>query len=274
MDEFSVAIVIPVYKEIPSESEGISLLQCFRVLSQYEIIFIAPETLDTAFYQQEAGHHCIRYRFEYFAGHFFASLNGYNRLMLTRDFYIRFASFNYILIYQLDAYIFRDELVDWCNKGYDFIGAPSVGNWTDTHFTNDFQVGNGGFSLRKVSTYINAFDYKKNLLTAKDIVYRNKVFRKPHTRIPLLILMLCGYKNKLSDFAKSWSSTEDDFWSKFVPYTTYKLTKPAPEEALEFAFERFPSELYSITGKLPFGCHGWNRYEYESFWKKYIHFEN
>lgn len=43
-----------------------------------------------------------------------------------------------------------------------------------------------------------------------------------------------------------------------------------PKEALEFAFERFPSEMYKITGKLPFGCHAWEKYEYESFWKKFI----
>ena len=29
-----------------------------------------------------------------------------------------------MLIYQLDAYVFKDELLNWANKGYDYIGAP------------------------------------------------------------------------------------------------------------------------------------------------------
>lgn len=45
---------------------------------------------------------------------------------------------------------------------------------------------------------------------------------------------------------------------------------PSCEEAADFSFEANPSYLFSIIGKLPFGCHAFEKYEYEEFWKKYI----
>lgn len=49
---------------------------------------------------------------------------GYNRLMLSEDLYSAFSNYEYILICQSDAYIFRDELKEWCEAGYDYVGAP------------------------------------------------------------------------------------------------------------------------------------------------------
>ena len=40
----------------------------------------------------------------------------------------------------------RDELLDWCNKNYDYIGAPWVKKERDNIL---LKTGNGGFSLRK-----------------------------------------------------------------------------------------------------------------------------
>jgi hypothetical protein len=48
--------------------------------------------------------------------------------MLSIDFYKRFRDYKFILIYQLDAYVFRDELEYWCEQDYDFIGAPLIEN--------------------------------------------------------------------------------------------------------------------------------------------------
>ena len=91
--------------------------------------------------------------------------------MLSSEFYRRFSKFEYILIYQLDAFVFKDQLNYWCKKGYDYIGAP----WFEGfHLTktgvNIIGVGNGGFSLRRVKTHIDLTGrfgffkiYKKNI---------------------------------------------------------------------------------------------------------------
>lgn len=44
--------------------------------------------------------------------------------MLSAEFYERFLAWDYILLCQTDAFVFRDELADWCARGYDYIGAP------------------------------------------------------------------------------------------------------------------------------------------------------
>lgn len=44
--------------------------------------------------------------------------------MLSAEFYDRFAAYEYVLIYQLDAFVFADRLAEFCQMGYDYIGAP------------------------------------------------------------------------------------------------------------------------------------------------------
>lgn len=41
---------------------------------------------------------------------------GYNQMMLSREFYQLFNDTEYLLICHTDAWIFRDELEDWCKK--------------------------------------------------------------------------------------------------------------------------------------------------------------
>lgn len=68
----------------------------------------------------------------------------------------------------------------------------------------------------------------------------------------------------------SWQGNEDDFWGSLLGLSEYALCRPTPEEAMHFAFDRFPKELYERIGQLPMGCHAWRKYEYNSFWKTII----
>ena len=45
-------------------------------------------------------------------------------MLLTADFYRRFTDYEYILIHQLDVFLFEDKLLEFCDMGYDYIGAP------------------------------------------------------------------------------------------------------------------------------------------------------
>ena len=83
--------------------------------------------------------------------------------------------------------------------------------------------------------------------------------------------MLLGWRNKPNIVAKRWKYNEDDFWSGLLDKSRYALSKPDPVEAIRFAFERFPSELYELNHhQLPFGCHAWKKYQYDSFWSEFI----
>ena len=43
-----------------------------------------------------------------------------------------FLEYQYMLIYQLDAFVFEDKLDYFCELGYDYIGIP-VPDYTDTN---------------------------------------------------------------------------------------------------------------------------------------------
>jgi len=155
-----VAVVIPAYKENLSPTEEISLCQLRRVLPSCKKIFAVPEGLKPTYGGLEEGFDVQEFPKEYFE-----SLKGYSRLLLTKDFYNRFADYEYILIHQLDVFLFEDKLLEFCDMGYDYIGAPYP-KFDFTWHLVGAQVGNGGLSLRKVSSCLNLIERHKNLLSS------------------------------------------------------------------------------------------------------------
>ena len=64
---------------------------------------------------------------------------------------------------------------------------------------------------------------------------------------------------------------EDIIISIFLKDTQFKPNIPPSHIALNFAFEKYPSDLYKMNNeKLPFGCHAFMKYEYDSFWSNFI----
>ena len=266
-----IVVVIPVYKD-PDECEMVSLRQCCKILGCYDICLVAPEGFDTQLFRSVYMSYQVSIKEERFSPSFFENIQGYNRLMLSKEFYLRFCEYDYMLIYQLDAYVFRDELKDWCSLGYDYVGAPIIGKFEETVYnsTMPMRVGNGGFSLRKIDRYIDFFLGKKNVFSSQQIIKKISLWEKPYTRIFVWLLMMLGWRNKPQSVANRWRYNEDDFWSGLLDESIYRLNKPSVREALDFSFEKYPSEMFKITQKLPLGCHAWKKYDYENFWKCYI----
>ena len=92
-------------------------------MGQYPIIFVRAEGLPVPRELLETKKSSLAF----FDQSYFSTPAGYNRLLLTTQFYEKFLDYDYILIYHLDALLFRDELTMWCGQGYDYIGAP----WRD-----------------------------------------------------------------------------------------------------------------------------------------------
>ena len=262
-----LAIVIPIYKQVLTGTEEISFRQTLRVLGKHPIIMVCPESLNIAAYNIIATDYNISLQIESFKDEYFKNIAGYNRLLLSMVFYQRFATYQYILIAQLDAYVFSDSILQWCAKGYDYIGSPLFGAQMNI---NRATVGNGGLSLRRVEAYINYFNGDKHVIPCKKIASRINVSAKPYTRWLVWLLMIIGWRNTPCQCAKHYKYNEDLFWSQYLNGTNYELNKPSVIEAAEFAWERFPSELYAQLGHLPFGCHAWEKNEYELFWRNYI----
>lgn len=95
-----VAVVIPVYKETLNEFEKISLTQVQKVLGHYQYIFVAPQGKNIPYVTQGS-------KVYFFPPQFFQNTKTYNYLMMSPNFYKAFLDYEYILIYQLDAFVFQ-----------------------------------------------------------------------------------------------------------------------------------------------------------------------
>ena len=153
---YKCVVVVPVYKAVPKKSELASFKQVLTVLRNYDITVFTYQGLNLSVYEKTSCDIKKNFSVEFFDKHYFESVSGYNSLCYKTDFYHRFSSYDYMLIYQLDAWVFRDELQYWCDKGYDYIGAPLFWSYSENNYTTKISsVGNGGFTLRRVSYCIN-----------------------------------------------------------------------------------------------------------------------
>lgn len=226
-----VVIVVPVYKETLSVLEQVSLCQLQRVLGAYSKAFVAPEGLNINYDGLEKG-----FITECFPKDYFTSVSGYSHLCLTKEFYERFSDYDYMLIYQLDAFVFNDRLMEFVNKGYDYIGAPVYRYQPHWHALGT-NVGNGGFSLRKISSCIKMLELAKSWLP----------------------------DNPFSDVMRDW---EDLFWGYCGTAKNLNFKIPRQAEALEFAVQDNIAHAYERFDKLkPFGCHGVDKSDCQFFLK-------
>lgn len=166
--------------------------------------------------------------------------------------------------YQLDAWVFRDELEYWCEQGYDYLGAPWFEEKTPTAKMR-LKAGNGGLSLRNTQVCLNAikhgayhaFTQCLNKNKSKNVLFN--ILNFPVAVISYLLNKLC------SKPMHKYKNGEDYIWV----YETKLKTIP-PEIAYKFYFEAQPSRLYEMNNRqLPFGCHAFEKIEYD-FWKEFI----
>ena len=152
-------IVVPVYNEVPNELEKLSLKQLGIIIKDdIEICLVGPNRINFSSYVELFNN---KLKHENFDDKYFESNKSYSQLCLSYDFYKRFDDYEYMLIYQTDCWIFRNEIKKFCEMGYDYIGGPiySPGSrWPS--FKNSMRpvVGNGGLSLRKISMMLKLTD--------------------------------------------------------------------------------------------------------------------
>lgn len=260
-------VVIPIYKSQLDRWEEISFRQCCSILGTHNICMVAHKDIDLTQYYHIAQTYNVSLARENFDKEYFTSIYSYSRLMLSVDFYKRFNHYEYMLIYQLDAFVFSDQLDNWCKKGYDYVGAP----WFENYGTHEdgnslWAVGNGGFSLRKISYFLKVLQWRgpvKSVSTLpKKSGIKETIFR---------LLYSFGYCNSISYFKKRPEmELEDSFFCVTLSNSYLKAYVPSVQEAYSFAFEKSPSYLFSTSKHLPFGCHAWHKHEYDTFWKQYI----
>ena len=93
-------------------------------------------------------------------------VNQYSDILTTISFWENLQG-DYILIYQEDSCIFKDNIEEFLC--FDYIGAP----WPKTQNDNLNSVGNGGFSLRNRMKMIETINYIK----PKDMIYNSSTLQ-------------------------------------------------------------------------------------------------
>ena len=217
-----VAVVVPAYREKLAKHEEIALRQMSKVLGSYDRFFVAPEGLDVNY-----GSYCQGMRVLYFAKECFRSTVTYSQLLLSPNFYACFEEYEYILIHQLDVFVFKDRLQEFCALGLDYIGAPALKFVPLWHYM-DARVGNGGLSLRKVASCRR--------------ILENRAFFTTHPfRNDFLV-----YEDTFFGFA----GTQPEMDFKVADLVTAR--KFALQDEVQHA-------LRGPVIELPFGVHGWQK---------------
>jgi hypothetical protein len=255
-------VVIPFHKPEMNGDEKKSLECLQKNLNAYDCYFALPEGL--AF---QAGDFLIK-RFE--ARHF-QSERDYNQLLMRKEFYKAFSDYEFILIYQLDSFIFSGALKEWCRKDFDYIGAPWIKDAGSSWIDQD-RVGNGGFSLRRVAAFLRVLENYENKRgfgkRLMDPILKSacRVLEKAPPETIGFQKIILGLK-RLGAGAKWTFEHEDIFWSMEAGKVDPEFKVASVEEGLAFSFEVNPRECFERNGnKLPFGCHGWPRHD-RLFWE-------
>ncbi len=223
-NSFPYITAVPVYKAIPSKTEAFSLLQ-LRALHVENVTLICPEDLDLGVYLDL----WPDLKITRFAKQHFQSIQTYNDFVMSPIFYEAFANqYQWLLIYQLDAFLLKNDILEFCELGYDYYGAPWVTGFPQYHFlfnrwpiklnAKRFYVGNGGLSLRKIHSTLDLLKRKKAHIS-QNFFMEDAFF---------------GY----------WGSRDPSFHA--CP----------PDIAAAFSFEAYPEHWLKITGSLPMGFHG------------------
>lgn len=265
MSDSEIVIVIPVYKPHMTDYELISFTQCLRIFKRsHPIVLATYKDLDCTEYLSIAKEEGVELAFSFFAQTYFKSIIGYNKLMVSCEFYKEFITHKYMLLYQLDCFVFKDELEKWAAKGYSYYGAPWV-SYPDLASTaadpEVILVGNGGLSLRNITDHYKIVRFYNQLRLS--FLFNFKHLKTWHAMFRLKYNDSFLYKNRVKN--------EDMFFGKNVGSSHQSFSILPKEESFLFSLDSHPRGIFNkySKGVLPLGVHAWWRHDL-AFLKPYI----
>lgn len=258
-----VAIAVPLSSRPGlTPDEEISLRHLHHYLAPFDKFVILPEGSDAKLAGCTSLHFPRRY---------FGSPSAHARLMLSPRFYECFTGYDYVLTYHLDALVFSDRLLEWCDLDLDFIGGP----WRDRN-SGDLVVGNGGFALRRVAGFLRLLSSRDY---AADPAARWQEFcasRPAYARVLnlprkyLLHLKLFNSVQRELRTNARMNLSDDTFLADSAPVLAPWFRIAPLKTALRFSFDNAPRQCFDANGgQLPFGCHAWFKWD-RAFWEPYL----
>jgi hypothetical protein len=269
-----VVVIIPIYKELDGlfDYERVSIINTINRLSMnYEIGFLTHSKnifksyIDAFDIQKKK----IKL-FETDKKHF-QNIHTYNTLLKSSEFYGMFSKYDFLLIAQTDCYVFQSDLSPFFK--YDYIGAPWFYDILHPNIKGLF-CGNGGLSLRNVQKCYDISKSNKHLIRLR-LMYNlvKPYFDNQYFILAYFVALKQYWLSNRSFNNKNYYIFEDVYWSRVIPQSFNYFKIPNGEEALRFSFETYPDRCFELNNyELPFGCHGFNKYNME-FWRRYITFK-
>lgn len=262
-----VAIVVPLGTRPMDDDERTSLRHLRHFLGGYDTFILAHKGMDVSpFYEP------IRY----FDARYFGSADAHASLQLSPVFFEAFADYQYILMYQLDCLVFSDQLEHWCDRGWDYIGAPWFPG-PQTPWVEEPRVGNSGFALFNVRRCLEVLYSPRYALNPLEYIksrYGQGTSMTRKVRDTPRVVARClhafnGVRWRIDHWLEKHRPS-DLFWSYHAKTFLPDFRLATVEDGLEFAFETEPRACFERNGrKLPFGCHAWTKYD-RSFWEPYV----
>ncbi len=260
-------MVIPLYKENLNPYEWISLRRALSILGGHAITLLVPhskvERIRCALAAVLPKGSLAGLSFHAVADRWLSSISGYNHLLLQNWFYQHYRAFTHMLIVQLDAYIFNDELYAWCSKPFDYIGAPIYPCGVPYDEKLCKCVGAGGFSLRRIEAFRAAF-------AANPVVFRPEHLKERlapfnwRGRVQVLFnylrfLLNCDARlqQKSNALMRLIGLNEDEVFGRYLPAACSWFQVPSYGIARAFAIDAHVAMELAALGRLPFGSHAW-----------------
>ena len=234
-----ICIIIPVYKEQPTQEDKLSLLSVKKNASNIDVFYVIPEKINISEYL-----HLLDGKIKRFSPRYFKYENSYSKLLLTTGFYEEFLEYEYILIVQTDALLLK-KIDDEFNVffHYDYVGAawtpPVIAtciSFKGISFLKHFfkpricYVGNGGFSLRNVKACIRMLKKKKI-------------------------------------FTLIWNNGEDVFFAYHSMDKRMSFSMAPVDVCEKFSIEKKSAPLNAV----PYGVHAWKKYDLDV--RQYLSFK-
>jgi len=267
----SSVVVIPIYKNFSelTYDEKISLNRTFDVFVDEDVFILISDSVNRDDYNST---YSLNLKYRIVSDIHFKNINTYSKLLMSSYFYSLFKDYTWMLICQLDAYAFRNDLNLFTHRqDFYFLGAPVI-NTNLKGWENISWVGNGGFSLRRIDICYNV-SYKLERLKKKlDFIHFISIennFLSSLTRFILGKMFKLKFNKYLTRYLLETPVNEDIFWSLWIP-SIFSNLKPADiHTATKFSFEVSPEQIFNSVGCLPMGCHAWKKYN-PIFWENIL----
>ena len=256
----SVAVVITLSHDrtIYTPDEDLAFRHVRHHLAGYDKFVVLPES-----------HHTIYPGLipKRFPDRYFRTARAHEALLLSDQFYRAFLGYEFILTCNLDALVLSDRLAEWCRAGYDYVGAPWLISADTPHITED-KVGSGGFSLRRVSSFLRVLTSRRYFVEPREYWEHYAARTGRFTRLlntPRKFLKRLVAFNGVSWHVRSAlqdNMREDRFWAEYATHYDPGFRIAPVDVAMRFAFEAEPRKCFErIGGAMPFGAHRWQHFD-------------